>query len=662
MESSAVLAAQARQLEDRITVASSRTRVGLFCVAILGVALVAGNAWDAPVRRALGLAVFIGAVITLGFLLELGDLAQRTRELTTLLASGLESVVQPLPPESGAIPLPAPQTLEDHAITVYNRVRKEIARRNRLSEDLDHRVFEATTLYDLMLRMSEDLKLDAALKLALYSAMGVCGVTEGLVLLSGESGDSGDFTAATVRVVDDPGEGQAVTFPLDEPCRTALAALPSPVPFSELERQAALVPFTSHLARAYPGFRPAAACPLAIHGRFVGLMILGAKITREPFSTENFRFFDTIAPAVALVVKNARTVSSLSASNRELDRKVHELEMLNEISKSLNVVGDLGHVLSTVLEQAARGVECTAGAVHLFDPATGSLHRAALCGPFPPLPGAIPVPLGTGLLGVVGQSQRPLVVGPGHPFGSEELGFAPGSQIGSILTVPLTLERRLVGLLTMLNKSGDRAFTDSDLSWMQTVANHTASVMENLRLFKLATEDGLTGLYVHRYFQIRLREELSRALRHGRPVSLILADVDHFKVVNDCHGHQTGDAVLREVARLIRGNLRDVDVAARYGGEEMAVILPETDAAGARIVAERIRAAIEAHPFLAGEARMHATASFGVGAVSIPAGTRTGRDTLEALARDLIERTDQALYAAKRAGRNRVELAASPPA
>lgn len=655
MESSAILTAQVAQLEHRISLASSRARVGLFFVGIMGVTLVAGNAWSAPVRLTIGLALFIGAVITLAFLLQLGDLAQRTRELTTLLARGLESVVEPLPPDSGAIPLPLPSTLEEHAITVYNRVRKEIDRRRRLSEDLDRRVFEATTLYDLMLRMSEDLKLDAALKLALYSAMGVFGVTEGLILLVTEA-DESVLEAATVRVVAEGSEAPR-TFALAPDSRAALASLSRPLPYTELERQASLIPFASHLTRAYPGFTPAAACPLAIHSKFVGLMLLGPKVTKEAYTSENFRLLETIAPAVALVVRNARVVTSLEKSNSALDQKVQELELLNDISKNLNVVGELSEILVTVLEQAARGVECTSGAIHLFDPATGTLQRAALCGPFAPLEGALPTPLGTGLLGAVGQSLKPLRVGPGHPFGPEELGFATGSEIRSILSVPLTLERRLVGLLTMINKTQDRAFTDSDQSWMQTVANHTASVMENLRLFKLATEDGLTGLYVHRYFQIRLREELSRSLRHGRPLALVLCDVDHFKEVNDRHGHQTGDVVLREVARILRSSLRDVDVAARYGGEEMAVILPETDTAGARVVAERIRAAIESQIFTAGEVQMHITASFGVATVIPQAGTRPSRDTLELMARDLVERTDQSLYAAKRAGRNRVEIA-----
>ena len=651
MESQVVLTAQVRELEDRISTASARARVGLATVAFLGLVLVAGNDLPAMARLVIGLALFTGTVLTLGFLLKLSELAQKTRELTATLSRGLESVAEPLGPESQPGLEPRPVSLEEHALAVYLRVKKEIERRHRVGEDLDRRVWEATTLYDLMLRMSADLDLEAALKMALYSSMGVFGVSEGLIFLPTPDGQ---LEATTVRLIAEPKE-RPVQVAFGETLAAAIAELGHPTPYAAVEKQAAFVPFASVLARAFPTFVPEIVCPLMAHSQLVGLMLLGAKVNREPYTAENVRFLETISPAVALTIRNARTVRSLADTNRQLDRKVFELELLNEISRNLNVVGDLGDILSTVLELSARGTQAEAGAVHLFDPSTGTLNRAALCGDLPPLDGAPPIAIGTGLLGSVGQSLKPLVVGPGHPFGPSELSFAPDGEIQSILSVPLTLERRLVGLLTMVNKSGGRAFSESDLTWMQTVANHAASVIENLRLFKLATEDGLTGLYVHRYFQIRLREELSRALRHGRPVALVFLDIDHFKSINDQHGHPTGDLVLREIARRVRANLREIDVPARYGGEEMAVILPETDAAGALVVAERIRKAIEAQSFGNDGQALAVTASLGVGSVQPGAPGRTGRDALDSLARDLVERADQALYAAKRGGRNRTE-------
>ena len=162
----------------------------------------------------------------------------------------------------------------------------------------------------------------------------------------------------------------------------------------------------------------------------------------------------------------------------------------------------------------------------------------------------------------------------------------------------------------------------------------------NRELSSLATTDGLTGLKNHRAFQERLQAECETALRHQTALSLVLLDVDHFKQFNDKFGHPAGDAVLKQVARLLEHTLRDCDFAARYGGEEFVVIFPQTDQAGALEAAERIREAIEA---AAWDCRQ-VTASFGVAALSVSCADSAG----------LIEAADRALYAAKLHGRNQV--------
>lgn len=164
----------------------------------------------------------------------------------------------------------------------------------------------------------------------------------------------------------------------------------------------------------------------------------------------------------------------------------------------------------------------------------------------------------------------------------------------------------------------------------------------NRQLETLATLDGLTGIKNHRAFQEKLEEEVARSVRYGTPISLLMLDVDHFKQYNDAFGHPVGDEVLKEVARLMGENSRDTDVVARYGGEEFAVLLPQTDGAGAAIIAERIRRAVEcaSWPGLA------VTASLGV-AVLTP-DTNGG---------DLIAAADRALYQSKASGRNRVTVA-----
>ena len=180
------------------------------------------------------------------------------------------------------------------------------------------------------------------------------------------------------------------------------------------------------------------------------------------------------------------------------------------------------------------------------------------------------------------------------------------------------------------------------------LALQAAEAVVRTRLYeqaeRLATTDGLTGLLNRRTFNSLLDRRWREAQRYRRQLSLLLLDIDHFKRVNDTHGHPAGDAVLRGVARLLQKCARETDAVARYGGEELAVVLPETDADGARAIAERIRRTIEAaqHPTEQGVLRV--TVSIGI--------ATTARSPEE-----LVESADKALYRAKQSGRNRVELA-----
>jgi len=173
---------------------------------------------------------------------------------------------------------------------------------------------------------------------------------------------------------------------------------------------------------------------------------------------------------------------------------------------------------------------------------------------------------------------------------------------------------------------------------------------KNRRLEKLANLDGLTEVYNHRYFQESLERELNRSGRNGKPLSLVLVDIDYFKKFNDHHGHQTGDFILREVCRTMQETLRKYDTLARYGGEEFAVILPETTAEDAEGVAEKLRARIDQSRFEKELETFSVTVSCGT--ASLESGERLTNSLL-------IERADQALYTAKKRGRNRV-VAYSP--
>jgi len=218
-------------------------------------------------------------------------------------------------------------------------------------------------------------------------------------------------------------------------------------------------------------------------------------------------------------------------------------------------------------------------------------------------------------------------------------------NIRSVIAVPMLYEQELLGLFVMLSEKRD--FLDTfQIGILEVLCNQASISIANAQLHaeieKLATTDGLTGLYNHRRFQENLTEEFKRLNRHSSPVSLMLTDIDYFKKVNDNYGHPVGDIVLKGVSKIIRDEIRDMDMPARYGGEEFAVILPGTDADGARNIAERLRKAVMDTTFSADGKSLKITISIGIATAPVDA---KGKE-------ELIEKTDKALYHAKHNGRN----------
>lgn len=164
-----------------------------------------------------------------------------------------------------------------------------------------------------------------------------------------------------------------------------------------------------------------------------------------------------------------------------------------------------------------------------------------------------------------------------------------------------------------------------------------------------SAHDALTGLYNRRYFERRLREESAHARRHKRPFSLVIVDIDHFKLVNDTYGHEDGDRVLKHVAELIEASLREDDIACRYGGEEFVLLLRATAGPAARVVANRLRASFQGKGISLGEKNEERHITFSGGVAAADERNNFNCD-------NIVDRADKALYRAKRTGRNRVEM------
>ena len=222
--------------------------------------------------------------------------------------------------------------------------------------------------------------------------------------------------------------------------------------------------------------------------------------------------------------------------------------------------------------------------------------------------------------------------------------------INSFHAIPLNMKNKSLGLLAV-SHSKPEAFGQEDLKLLSIIADHSILAINNAalhnRIKKLSITDGLTGLYVYRYFQDKLEEELRRAQRYQEQLSVIVVDIDGFKKVNDTHGHLVGDMVLKEMSQILRNVCREVDIIARYGGDEFVVILPQTEREGSFYLAERARKAIKNYDFQSPEHEpIRLTVSCGVASL-IP----EIKDK-----ESLIKKADDALYRAKNEGKNKTAL------
>jgi diguanylate cyclase (GGDEF)-like protein len=216
----------------------------------------------------------------------------------------------------------------------------------------------------------------------------------------------------------------------------------------------------------------------------------------------------------------------------------------------------------------------------------------------------------------------------------------------SILVVPLQdPANNILGVLELINAIDRGRVVPFDSQYeglVRSLASQAAVALRNARLEDLSFKDALTDVYNRRYFAIRMEEEFKRHCRFGEPLSLALMDLDHFKEVNDRFGHRAGDQALRDVAQLLVKHSRSFSIVTRYGGDEFAIILVNTAKAGGLTYAERIRAVVEQHPFA------HGPVTVSLGVASLPEDATT--------VDDLTVAADQALYDAKRLGRNRVAV------
>ncbi len=376
--------------------------------------------------------------------------------------------------------------------------------------------------------------------------------------------------------------------------------------------------------------------PLVMKGQLYGLLMLSDKLGGMAYSITERELLGVIARQIAVAMHN----HSLKTN---LDLKVLELERLHEISSVIHSSLSRAVISRELVDNAVALLNARRGILVNFDQPADEFELEAACG-------FTYWPVGKRFKSHELWLEDVVSSGEGQIWDSPLMIPAELDSF-NCLAVPIKARDRVVGVLAVFDKEaglGLGSFSEGDRQLLSALAGQAAASMENARLYELATVDGLTKLYIRRHFEQRFGEETRRALRYGSPLSLMMIDIDFFKKFNDTYGHATGDEVLKLVAAVIRKSVReDLDIPARYGGEEMMVLMPETGQEGAMLLAERIRQAIEATdlPGPNGEV-LHVAVSIGVATIPDHASSDEA----------LMEFADQALYRSKREGRNRVTL------
>jgi diguanylate cyclase (GGDEF)-like protein len=329
------------------------------------------------------------------------------------------------------------------------------------------------------------------------------------------------------------------------------------------------------------------------------------------------------------------------------------LEQVTPLARQINCL-DIDRIADICIKSVPKLVHVRFASLYILDETNNMLHLYKHNHPFPINKIVSLNQTPTPLMVMAARSKELILVGNIDTHSKpvirkSQRAFAENYQTNNCAIVPLVCQDRVVGVLNLADKvDGDR-FESADIALIELFSQLVGASIGNIKLFekiqRQATMDGLTGLANHKTFYEILEKELWRARRYGGRISLIMIDVDNLKKINDAYGHRAGDKVIRDISRRIKECIRQIDTAARYGGDEFAVILLNTSLSDATVVAQRMVDAVAGSPTIWNKEDIPLSISVGLG--------QYDADTTP---EDITSRSDQALYTAKQAGKNTVRI------
>jgi diguanylate cyclase (GGDEF)-like protein len=348
-----------------------------------------------------------------------------------------------------------------------------------------------------------------------------------------------------------------------------------------------------------------------------------------------------------------QTDNNIDSTIKNSDRSLSLLERVTPLARQINCL-DIDRIADVCIKNIPKLVNIRYASLYILDEKNNILHLYKHNHPF--LINKI-VSLNqtpTSLMVMAVKSKELILVGDidKHKkpvIRKSQRAFAKNYRTNNCAIVPLICQDRVVGVLNLADKLKGECFDSGDIALIELFSQLVGASIGNVKLFekiqRQATTDGLTGLVNHKTFYEILEKELWRSRRYGGKISLIMVDIDNLKKINDIHGHRAGDKAIREISRRVKECIRQIDTAARYGGDEFAVILLNTSLSGANVVAQRMVDAVANSPMNWNKDKIALSISVGVSQYDAD-------NTPE----DITNRSDQALYAAKQAGKNTVRI------
>jgi diguanylate cyclase (GGDEF)-like protein len=396
----------------------------------------------------------------------------------------------------------------------------------------------------------------------------------------------------------------------------------------------------------------------AVTGRVVDIISLTGQIKTVLYSAAPILGPDGQVIGGVAVTQDITTQRNLEQqaqlAARDAQQRAEELEGLHLATAALLSTLDMDELLRQILDAAQSAIPAAEkGMLHLISPTTGQLQVRATLGFSDERISIIRSTNGPGFPARVARERRPLLVNDtqAEPTPGGDLnGISPElGPVRSIILAPLYYGERVLGTLS-LSAERPNSFTESNLRLLASFAATTTAALQNAILHAeikhLAVTDPLTGQYNRRAFFDLGQREMERFLRFNHPLSAVMIDLDNFKQINDTYGHNVGDQLLRVLTERCRSKIRDTDIFGRYGGDEFALLLPDTDLTTAEHIAVRIRDSLIGTPCMTEQGPVPISASLGV--------TRASKR--HRVLEDLLADADKALYDAKEKGRNRVEV------